>query len=81
MFEFTMTKEDVENKLEKAEAKMKKLEVEVTKLFDIRKDRKLTEKESKRLSSIRKEAKDTNLLISVAKEILEEESYDIPESE
>ncbi len=76
MYEFTMTKEEVENKLRNDEAKLAKLKAEWKSLLDINKDGvKLTEKQSRRLSKIKKDSSTLHLVISIAKEILEEESY------
>ena len=76
MYEFTMTKEEVENKLRNDEAKLAKLKAEWKSLLDINKDGvKLTEKQARSLSKIKKDSSTLHLVISIAKEILEEESY------
>mgnify|MGYP003149285488 CR=1 FL=1 len=76
MFEFTMTKEDVENKLSNDQAKIAKLRAEWKSLLDINRGGvKLTDKQQIRLTKIKKDSSILHLAVSIAKEILEEESY------
>jgi len=76
MAEFTMTKKEVEDQIKNDEAEVAKLQDEWQSLVDINKNGiKLTDKQSKRLTKIKKQSSTKLLAIKIGKEILEEESY------
>jgi Zn-dependent oligopeptidase len=76
MYEFTMTKKEVEEQIKNEEAEVAKLQAEWQSLVDINKNGiKLTSLQSKRLSQIKKESSTKLLAIKIGKDILEKESY------